>query len=107
MRGRRDFLDRQRAVGLVRGEDTVVEFEIALFDLQHMRRDRARLGHDLFGREMECRTGHRRRARTAGAFAIENLVGITLNILSLVRIEAEAIANQLLEYGLVALALRI
>jgi hypothetical protein len=72
-----------------------------------MRRDRARLGHNLFGREMECRTDHRCRARSAGAFAIENLVGIALNILSLVRVEAEAVANQLLEYGLVTLALRI
>ena len=100
-----DFLDRQRAVGLVRGEHAVGEFEIVGVDLEQMRGDRARLGDDLLGRHVERRAGHGRRARAAGAFAVEHLVGVALHVVHVVGIEPEPVADQLLEHGLVALAL--
>src|ERR1035437_1614379 len=72
-----------------------------------MRGDRARLANDLLRRQVEGRAGHGRRARAAGAFAVEHLIGVALHVLHLVGIEPEPVADQLLEYGFVALALAI
>ena len=51
--------------------------------------------------------GHGGRARAAGAFAIEHLVGVALHVADLVRVEPEPVADQLLEHGFVALALAV
>src|SRR5262245_46461410 len=56
---------------------------------------------------MESRTSECGRARTACAFAVEDLVGIALDILCLSRIEAESVADKLLENSLMALTLRV
>src|SRR4029078_9153914 len=56
---------------------------------------------------MKCRTSERGRARTARAFTIKDLIGVTLNILCLLWIKTEAVADKLLEHRLVTLALRI
>src|SRR5262249_47681752 len=47
----------------------------------------------------------RGRARAAGALADEHLVGVALDVIDLVRIKPEAVADDLLENRLVALAL--
>ena len=47
---------------------------------------------------------HGGRARAAGAFAVEHLVGVALHVAHLVRVEPEPVADQLLEHGFVALA---
>ena len=88
-------------------ENALVEFQIALVDLEHMRGNRARLDHDLFGGQVERRAGHGGRARATGAFAIGHQVGVALHVMHVVGIEAEPVAHQLLEYGLVALSLRV
>src|SRR5207302_4150804 len=44
-------------------------------------------------------------ARAAGALADENLIGVALDVMHLVRIEPEAVAHDLLEDRLVALAM--
>ena len=68
---------------------------------------RARFGHNLFCCQVKRRTCESGRARTAGALAVKDLIGIALNILRLFWIEAEAVTDQLLEDRLVALALRV
>ena len=97
-----------RAVGLRRREHAVGEFHVGRVDLERVRGDRASpLSIDLVGRHVKGRAGHGRRARAAGAFAEEHLVGVALDVSHLVRIEAEPVADDLLEHGLVALALAV
>src|SRR6202140_1023614 len=67
--------------------------------------NRLALGFDFLCRHGESRARKCRRARAAGAFGKEHLVGVTLDVSHLVRVEAEAVADDLLERGLVALAL--
>ena len=104
-RGARELLHRQSAVGLVGREHAFVVAQVVRLDLQHVRGDGARLGDDLLGGEMEGRARHRRGARAAGAFAEEHLVGVALDVLRVLRVDAEAVADDLREGGLVALAL--
>ena len=83
------------------------EIQIALGDVEHLRGDCLRLRDDLLGREMESRSGQSGRARSAGAFAEEHLVGVALDVLHLRRIEPEPVADDLLERRLVSLALAV
>ena len=66
---------------------------------------RLRLGNDLFGGEMDRGAAKCSRARAAGAFADRHLVGVALHVMHPVGMEAEAVAQELLVDGLVALAL--
>src|SRR5688572_6013487 len=64
------------------------------------------LGGDLFDGTVESRSGERRRARAASALAKEHFVGIALNVLGLIGMDAQSITDELLEHSLVALPLR-
>jgi hypothetical protein len=70
-----------------------------------MRGDCSRLDHDLLGREHHRRSAERRRTRAASPLADRDLVGIALDVLHLVGVHAEPVAQQLLEYRLVPHAL--
>ena len=104
-RGLGDLVDGDGLVGLRAREDAVGELGVVERNLQQVRGERVGLDQDLFGRQQEGRAADRGRARAAGAFAEKNLVGIALQICHLARIEAETVADDLLERGLVALAL--
>src|SRR5271169_5762758 len=67
--------------------------------------NRLALGFDFLRRHGESRARKRRRSRAAGAFGEEHLIGVALDIGDFVRVETEAVADDLLERGLVALAL--
>ena len=58
-----------------------------------------------FSPACERRARHGGRARAAGAFAEEHLVGVALDVFDVVRMHAELVGHHLLERGLVALAL--
>src|SRR5262249_52576101 len=60
---------------------------------------------DRWGGIADRRSAQGGRARAAGAFAHEDLIGIALDVMHLVGVDAEAVAHDLLEDGLVALAL--
>ena len=60
---------------------------------------------DPFRRHVDRRSADGGGARAAGALAEKDLVGVALHVMHLVGIEAEAVAHDLLEDGLVALAL--
>src|SRR6185312_7050590 len=72
-----------------------------------MRGDGARLGNDLLAGEMEGGARHGGGARAAGPFAEEHLVGVALDVGRLARIDAEPVADDLLERGFVSLALGV
>ncbi|MEJ2434946.1 MAG: hypothetical protein P8Y53_17975 [Pseudolabrys sp.] len=94
-------------VGLGGREHAFLEIEIALVDPQHVGGDGARLLHHLFRGHEKGRTRQGGRARAAGAFAVEHLVGVALDVLHLARVETEPVAHDLLERGLVPLALAV
>ena len=104
-RGARDLRHGQRPVGLRAGEDPFREIHVGDTDVEQMGGKCLRLGGDLLHRAVECRSGERRRARAARSLAEEDLVGIALHVLRLIGMNAERVANELLEHGLVALAL--
>src|SRR5580700_4398001 len=70
-----------------------------------MRGDQLGFGQDLLDRHLEGRAAGRRRARAAGAFAEEDLLSVALHVVHVARIDAEAVADELLEDGFVALPL--
>ena len=102
---RRDLADRQRPVRARRGKEAILELDLVRLGAEQMRGDRLGLGHDLLGREIDRRPAERRRARAAGALADRNLVGVALDVMHLVGIDAEPVAQQLLVDRLVPLAL--
>src|SRR5262249_49757585 len=99
------LLDGGGAIRPRRREHAVGEFHVLDRDAEPVRGDARRLVENLPARAVERGARKRRRTRAAGALAEEQLVGIALQILHLGRIEAEAVAHDLFEYGLVALAL--
>ena len=105
-RGPRDLPHGQCPVGLRAGENSLREVDVGDIDAEQMGGKRLRLGGDLFDRAVECRSGERRRARASRSLAEKDLVGVALHVLRLIGMNAEAVADELLEHGLVALALR-
>ena len=101
--GARHILHGEGAVGLAGREDALRI--IHLIDAHHMGRDLLRLVDDLVGGDGHSRAAQRRGARTARAFTKEDLIGVALEIMDLVGMDAEGVRNDLLEDGLVALAL--
>src|SRR5262244_3028767 len=101
-----DLADRQGAVRARRREQAVFKFDLVDVGAKHAAGNRLGLADNLFGREMDGRPAERRRTRTPGAFADSNLVGIALQVMHLVGVDAETVAKELLVDGLVALALR-
>ena len=101
-----DAAQRHGAVGAGDREDTVGEIDIGLGRFEQVRGDRLRLLDDPVGCHQHRRAAQRRRARAAGALAERDLVGVALDVGDLVRMEAEPVAHQLLEDGLVPHALR-
>src|SRR5262249_19214738 len=67
--------------------------------------DRFGLSGDPLGGRVDRRSADGGRARAAGALADEHLIGVALDVVDLVRVEPEAVAYDLLEDRLVALAL--
>src|SRR5262249_12854931 len=63
------------------------------------------VGGDPLGGRGARRSADGGRARSAGAFADEDLIGVALGVIDLVRVKPEAVAYDLLENRLVALAL--
>src|SRR4029077_1722686 len=100
-----DFLDGERLVGFLAGEHAVGEFDVGEVHFKHVGGVPFPFGLDLPRRHGEGRARERRRARAAGAFGEEHLVGVALDVSHLVGVEAEAVTDDLLERGLVALAL--
>src|SRR5205085_11665022 len=86
------------------GEQTVLELKLIDRDLEQMRGDRPCLYDDLLVRHVEGRAADGAGTRTAGALAEKHLVGVALHVVDLLRIEPEAVADDLLEGGLMALA---
>src|SRR5262245_33859212 len=70
-----------------------------------MRRDRLALGCNPLGGRRDRRSADSGRARSAGAFAHEDLICVALDVMHLLRIDPEAVAHDLLENRLVALPL--
>ena len=70
-----------------------------------MRRHLLALGDDLVGSDPQRRAGDHRRARAVRADAERDPVGVAVDVLHLVRIDAEPLVEHLLEHGLVPLAL--
>ena len=95
------------SVRLVLGlEKTPVgKVDVGGIDLEQVGGELLRLGRDPFRRHVDGRSADGGGARAAGALAEKDLVGIALHVMDLVGIEAEAVAHDLLEDGLVALAL--
>src|SRR6185437_7458528 len=75
--------------------------------LEHVRGNRTRFGYYLFGCHMEGGACECRRSRPTGPFAVEHLIGVALNVLRLIWIEAQTVADQLFKYRLMALTLRV
>ena len=100
-----DAAQRNGPVGAGDREDAVGEVDIGLGGFEQMRGDRFRLLDDAVGRHQHGRAAQRRRARAAGALAERDLVGIALDVGDLIGVEAEPVAHQLLEDGLVPHAL--
>src|SRR5947209_18361831 len=71
-----------------------------------MRGEVFRFCDDFFDGAMKSRTGQRRRARAARSLAKEDFVGGALNVLRVIGMNAERVADELLEHGLVPLSLR-
>src|SRR6266481_4031598 len=101
----RYILDGERPVGLGTGEHAVGKVDITRIDVEEMRRDRLALGCDPLDRRGDRRSADGGRARSAGAFAHEDLISVALNVVHLLRIDAKAVAHDLLEDRLVALTL--
>ena len=70
-----------------------------------MRRHLLALGDNLVGRDPQRRTADHGRARAVGADAERDPVGVAVDVLHLVRVDAEPLVEHLLEHGFVALAL--
>ena len=102
--GDRDFLDRHGLIGLLRREHALGEIDVLRRQLESVRGDRARLLDHLGRGHLERGACHGGRARTAGAFAEEHGVGVALHVMDLLGVEAELLADDLLEGGFVALA---
>src|SRR5690606_29009358 len=100
----RHLLERQRFIGLHARQDAVGEIHVLHIDAEAMRGDAFRLGDDLARRAENRRATKRRRPRAAGAFADGDLIGIALDVADFSRIDAETVADDLLEHRLVALA---
>ena len=95
----------ERAVGLGAGEHAVGKIDLVGIELEEMRGNVLRLAGDPFGRDIDRRAADGGGARAAGAFADKDLIGIALDIVHLLRVEAEAVAHDLLEDRFVPLAL--
>ena len=94
--------ERHGAIGAGDRKDAVGECDVGLRGLQQVGGDRFRLGDDLLGGEIDRRAAQRRRARAAAAFADRHLVGVALDVLHLVGVDAEPVADELLVDRLVA-----
>src|ERR1700758_2121149 len=71
-----------------------------------MRRDPRGFGHVFFRLRVNRGASDRGATRAASALAEEHAIGIAVHVADVVRIEAEPVANDLLEHGFVALTLR-
>ena len=86
-------------------EDAVSEIEVGLRGFEQMGGDRPRFRHDLLGCQIDRRAAERRGARAAAALADRNLVGVALEVMHLVGVDAEPVAHELLVDRLVPHAL--
>src|SRR5580704_10330545 len=75
------------------------------FELENVRGDVLRLLGDALRSDHHGGAADRGRPRPAGAFPDEDFVGIALNVMHLLGIDAEAVAHDLLEDRLMPLAL--
>src|SRR3954469_11919852 len=71
-----------------------------------MRRKRPALVENFLDCAVKRRSGQRCRPRPARPLPKEDLIGVALHIRGLIGMDAQAVADELLEYGLVPLALR-
>src|SRR5262249_36836701 len=88
------------------GEDPVSKADVGDFNTKNMGSKLLRLVEDFLHGAVKRRAGQRRGTRAAGPLPEEDLVGIALHISGLIGMNAKTVTDQLLEHGLVALALR-
>ena len=99
----RDVAPRDRLVGSRDRELAVLEYDVALRRLEHMRGDFLGLRLDLVECLDDRRHADRARARAVGAHAELHLVGVAMHHADILDRDAQPLGNDLREGGLVAL----
>ena len=100
-----DIGERDGAVGPSDREAAAVEIDVGLGGFEQVCGNRFRLGDDLLGGEIDRRAAEGRGARAAGALADRDLLGVALDVMHLIGIEAEPVADELFVDRLVTHAL--
>ena len=88
-------MDAHGAVGAGDGEAAVLELDVAFGGLQEMRGKLLALGDDLVADQDDGAAAHGGRARAAGAHAERHRIGVALDELHLLRIDAEPVHQHL------------
>ena len=103
----RDIDQSDRAVGALDGEVAVVEADIGLGGLQQMGGDTLGLVDNLFRRPLQRRAADADRARAKGSFAVGHHVGVAIDDVDLIEVEAEQFRSDLAERRFVSLSVGV
>ena len=104
-RGARHVLEDDRPIGADHAEFAVGERDVRLGRLQQARRDLLALGDHLVGRHPQRGAADDRRSRSHRPHAEGDPVRVTVDVEDVLGVEAEPLVEDLLERGLVPLAL--
>ena len=103
----RHVLQRYRAIGARDAEPAVGELDVGLGRLQQVRGDSLALVDHLLCGERQRGTADHHRARSVRTHAKCDAVGVAVDELHFLRVDAEAVAQDLLEDSFVPLSVRL